>query len=153
MPFDTPQDAEDAFYDALESGDADAMAQVWESSTDIACLLPMTPLIRGPEVLEMWRSMFAQGAAFDIQVRHLQLGRGRGACPAPDRGADRGAARPRRRAPRPARAAGLRQQPVPPRGRRLALGGAPELPGADATRRLGTGSRPRLRSRARALPQ
>jgi ketosteroid isomerase-like protein len=71
MPFDTPQDAEDAFYDALESGDANAMAHVWESSTDIACLLPMTPLIRGPEVLEMWRSMFAQGAAFDIQVRHL----------------------------------------------------------------------------------
>ena len=71
MPFDTPQDAEDAFYDALESGDADAMGQVWESSAEIACLLPMTPLIRGPEVLEMWRSMFAQGAAFDIQVRHL----------------------------------------------------------------------------------
>lgn len=71
MPFDSPQDAEDAFYDALEGGDAEAMTQVWESSADIACLLPMTPLIRGPEVLELWRSMFAQGAAFDIQVRHL----------------------------------------------------------------------------------
>jgi ketosteroid isomerase-like protein len=71
MPFDTPQDAEDAFYDALEGGDAEAMARVWESSAEIACLLPMTPLIQGPEVLEMWRSMFAQGAAFDIQVRHL----------------------------------------------------------------------------------
>ena len=71
MPFDSPQDAEDAFYDALESGDADAMGQVWESSAEIACLLPMTPLIRGSEVLDMWRSMFAQGAAFDIQVRHL----------------------------------------------------------------------------------
>lgn len=71
MSFDSPQDAEDAFYDALESGDAEAMARVWESSPDIACLLPMTPLIRGAEVLEMWRSMFSQGAAFDIQVRHL----------------------------------------------------------------------------------
>lgn len=72
MRFETPQDAEDAFYDALENGDADAMARVWEPSADIACLLPMTPLIQGPEVLEMWRSMFAQGAAFDIQVRHLR---------------------------------------------------------------------------------
>lgn len=71
MPFETPQDAEDAFYDALESGDAEAMVRVWEGSGDVACLLPMTPLIRGPEVLEMWRSMFAQGASFDIQVRHL----------------------------------------------------------------------------------
>lgn len=72
MSFETPQDAEDAFYDALEGGDAEAMARVWEPSADIACLLPMTPLIQGPEVLEMWRSMFAQGAAFDIQVRHLR---------------------------------------------------------------------------------
>jgi ketosteroid isomerase-like protein len=71
MPFPTPQDAEDGFYDALESGDADAMARVWEASPDIACLLPMTPLIQGPAVLDLWRSMFSQGAAFDIQVRHL----------------------------------------------------------------------------------
>lgn len=71
MTFDTPQDAEDAFYDALESGDADAMTRVWEASTDIACLLPMSPLIQGPEVLDLWRSMFEQGAAFDIRVRHL----------------------------------------------------------------------------------
>jgi ketosteroid isomerase-like protein len=72
MPFESPQDAEDAFYDALETGDAGAMTQVWERSGDIACLLPMSPLIIGPEVVEMWRSMFEQGAAFDIQVRHLR---------------------------------------------------------------------------------
>jgi len=71
MPFETPQDAEDAFYDALESGDAESMTQVWEASADIAGLLPMSPLIQGPEVLELWRSMFEHGAAFDIQVRHL----------------------------------------------------------------------------------
>lgn len=71
MLFQSPQDAEDAFYDALESGDAEAMMRVWDASDDIACLLPMTPLIRGAEVLEMWRSLFTQGAAFDIQVRHL----------------------------------------------------------------------------------
>jgi ketosteroid isomerase-like protein len=78
MPFESPQDAEDAFYDALENGDAKAMSRIWETSGDIACLLPMTPLIRGAEVLEMWRSMFAQGAAFDIQVRHLTWIEGEG---------------------------------------------------------------------------
>jgi len=71
MPFDTPQDAEDAYYDAIESGDAEAMSRVWEASADVACLLPMTPLLQGPEVLAMWHSMFEQGAAFDIQVGHL----------------------------------------------------------------------------------
>ena len=42
MSFATPQDAEDAFYDALEGGDAEAMAAVWDPAADIACLLPMS---------------------------------------------------------------------------------------------------------------
>jgi ketosteroid isomerase-like protein len=71
MPFETPQDAEDAFYDALEAGDAAAMAQVWDDSEGIACLLPMTPLVMGKEVLQLWRSVFEQAGAFDIQVRHI----------------------------------------------------------------------------------
>jgi ketosteroid isomerase-like protein len=71
MPFDTPQDAEDAFYDALETGNHQAMAQVWEDSDAIACLLPMTPLIMGREVLQLWQSLLEQAGAFDIQVRHL----------------------------------------------------------------------------------
>jgi ketosteroid isomerase-like protein len=71
MPHETPQDAEDAFYDALESGDALAMARVWEDSPEVACLLPLSPLLQGPEVMEMWNALFGQGLAFDIEVRHL----------------------------------------------------------------------------------
>lgn len=71
MSFETPQDAEDAFYDALEAGDGGAMAQVWEDSEAIACLLPMTPLVMGREVLALWRAVFEQAGAFDLQVRHL----------------------------------------------------------------------------------
>jgi hypothetical protein len=71
MPFDTPQDAEDAFYDALESADHRAMAEVWDDSEAIACLLPMTPLIMGREVLQLWQSLLEQAGAVDIQVRHL----------------------------------------------------------------------------------
>jgi ketosteroid isomerase-like protein len=71
MPFETPQDAEDAFYDALECADLDAMLRVWDSAEDLACLLPMTPLIQGPAVIELWRSMLGQGVGVEIEVRHL----------------------------------------------------------------------------------
>jgi ketosteroid isomerase-like protein len=71
MAFESPQDAEDAFYDALEGADLEAMASVWDSSDQIACLLPMTPLLRGPAVMEMWRSMLGSGTGVDIQIRHL----------------------------------------------------------------------------------
>ncbi len=70
MYYETPQDVEDAYYDALEAGDAHAMAEVWEASDRIACLLPMTPLALGEEVHRLWRAIFEQGARFDIQARH-----------------------------------------------------------------------------------
>ncbi|MBK1643448.1 ketosteroid isomerase [Thiocapsa imhoffii] len=71
MPFATAQDAEDAFYDALEAGDAATMAHVWADSAEIACVLPMTPLVTGTDVLRLWQSIFEQAGGFDIQVRHL----------------------------------------------------------------------------------
>jgi ketosteroid isomerase-like protein len=71
MRFETPQDVEDAYYDALESADPMAMEQVWEDSEEVACLLPMTPLVMGSEVRRLWQAIFAQVGAFDIQVRHL----------------------------------------------------------------------------------
>jgi ketosteroid isomerase-like protein len=71
MPFETPQDAEDAFYDAIEAGDAVAMSKIWENSEHIACLLPMTPLVIGREVLQLWQSIFEHAGAFDIQVHHI----------------------------------------------------------------------------------
>jgi ketosteroid isomerase-like protein len=70
MHYETPQDAEDAYYDALEAGDAVAMADIWESSDKTACLLPMTPLATGQEVKRLWSAIFEQGARFDIEVRH-----------------------------------------------------------------------------------
>lgn len=72
MSFRTPQDAEDAYYDALEAGDAAAMAQIWDASDDVVCLLPMTPIAVGPQVQRLWQAIFEQGGKFDIQVRHLR---------------------------------------------------------------------------------
>ena len=71
MRFETPQDVEDAYYDALEAGDAEAMASVWADSDAIFCLLPMTPLAVGEQVGRLWRILFEPGRGFDLQVRHL----------------------------------------------------------------------------------
>lgn len=37
----TPQDAEDAYYDAIEEKDLDVLMLVWERNEDILCLLPV----------------------------------------------------------------------------------------------------------------
>jgi ketosteroid isomerase-like protein len=70
--FATAQDAEDAFYDAIEEGNAERMAKVWGEGPDIACLLPMQPLLLGDEVRGLWGPLFAQGGAVDLQVRHIR---------------------------------------------------------------------------------
>ncbi|MGQ9831028.1 MAG: YybH family protein [Thermochromatium sp.] len=71
MRFATPQDVEDAYYDALEAGDAEAMAAVWDDSEAIFCLLPMTPLAVGEQVRRLWQALLTRGRGFDLQVRHL----------------------------------------------------------------------------------
>ena len=52
VKFDTPQDAEDAYYDALEEGDLTALMSVWEDSNDITCLLPLQSIARGRDQLK-----------------------------------------------------------------------------------------------------
>ena len=39
--YPTPQDAEAAFYEALESADLDAMMQVWADDEEIVCMVFM----------------------------------------------------------------------------------------------------------------
>jgi len=71
MPFETPQDAEDAFYDALEGADPAAMDGIWEPSDAIGCLLPMAPMVQGRAVLDLLRSLLEQNGPVDVEVRHL----------------------------------------------------------------------------------
>ncbi len=70
--FATPQDAEDAYYDAIEDGDLNAMLAVWETSEDIVCLLPMQPLVQGQgKIREAWGQLLQSGVKVDIEVLHL----------------------------------------------------------------------------------
>jgi ketosteroid isomerase-like protein len=70
--FNTPQEAEDSFYDALEEGDLNQLLSVWADSDDICCLLPMYPLVRGrTDVEEVFSHLFSQGSGVSLSINHL----------------------------------------------------------------------------------
>ena len=70
--FATAQDAEDAFYDAIDERDAKRLRSVWEDSDEIACLLPMQPMLHGSEVHEAFRPLTDGEIQIEIQVRHIR---------------------------------------------------------------------------------
>ncbi len=73
IEFETPQDAEDAFYDAFEAHDLAAMMAVWEATDDIACVLPMSPVLQGRgAVQESWQSIFQHPQSPEVVVHHRQ---------------------------------------------------------------------------------
>jgi ketosteroid isomerase-like protein len=71
--YSTPQEAEDAFYDAIDDRSLDAMMGVWEHSDDIACLLPMQPLAQGRnQLLQTWKGLLEGDFSLEIQVHHIR---------------------------------------------------------------------------------
>ena len=70
--YNTPQEAEDAYYDAMEEGDLNGLLSVWEESDDICCLLPMHPLIQGRQgVADVFTRLFSQGHGVALAITHL----------------------------------------------------------------------------------
>jgi len=60
--FPTAQDAENAFYEALETRDLDAMMAVWAEDEDIVCVHPGGARLNGQDqVRESWARIFAAG--------------------------------------------------------------------------------------------
>ena len=67
--FPTAQDAENAFYEALERSDLEAMMQVWSEDEEIVCVHPAGRRLAGQEqVREEWRQMFAGGPGMRVQI-------------------------------------------------------------------------------------
>jgi len=67
--FPTAQDAEAAFYQALERGDYETMAAVWAEDEDVLCVHPGGPRLRGTdEVLAQWKRIFEGGQRLQVQV-------------------------------------------------------------------------------------
>jgi uncharacterized protein (TIGR02246 family) len=71
--YPTPQDAEDAYYDAIDEKDLSAMMSVWEESEQILCLLPMMPLLQGrANIRQAWKPMLGGELQLEMEVKHLE---------------------------------------------------------------------------------
>jgi ketosteroid isomerase-like protein len=69
--FPTAQDAENAFYEALERCDLDGMMAVWAEDEDIVCIHPTGPRLTGQDqVRESWAKIFAGGPGARVQIGH-----------------------------------------------------------------------------------
>lgn len=72
--FPTPQDAETAFYDALERADLDAMMAVWAEDEEIVCIHPTGPRLSGyAQVAQSWRQIFSAGPQLKVRISHQLL--------------------------------------------------------------------------------
>jgi uncharacterized protein (TIGR02246 family) len=67
--FPTAQDAENAFYEALERCDLEAMMAVWSEDEEIICVHPVGQRLAGQaQVREVWRQMFTGGPNMRMQI-------------------------------------------------------------------------------------
>jgi ketosteroid isomerase-like protein len=70
--FTSPQEAEAAFYEALERGDLDAMMSVWAEDEEIVCVHPGGPRLAGYALVrEGWRRIFEGGTRLRVQLLAL----------------------------------------------------------------------------------
>ncbi len=62
MKFNTPEEAEAAFYQAIEQADVIAMMSVWAEDEEVICVHPAGQRLIGVDaVRESWRQIFAAG--------------------------------------------------------------------------------------------
>jgi uncharacterized protein (TIGR02246 family) len=67
--FPTAQDAENAFYEALERGDLEAMMAVWAEDEEVICVHPTGPRLSGQDqVRESWAKIFAGGTGPRVHI-------------------------------------------------------------------------------------
>jgi len=67
--FATPQDAEAAFYEAIERADLDAMMAIWAEDEDVLCTHPGGERLAGfAAVRESWRRIFALGRRVSVRL-------------------------------------------------------------------------------------
>ena len=67
--FATPQDAELAFYDAIERADLDAMMGIWAEDEEVHCTHPDGERLSGfAAVRESWRQVFSSGPRASVRL-------------------------------------------------------------------------------------
>ncbi|HEX5485614.1 MAG TPA: nuclear transport factor 2 family protein [Limnobacter sp.] len=69
----SPQDIEQAFYEALESADLEALMDLWADDEQVVCIHPGGPRVEGyHDVRESWKEILSAGA---LQIRIVPLHR------------------------------------------------------------------------------
>jgi len=69
--FTTPEDAEEAFYDAVSRADLDALMSVWSEDEEIVCIHPTGQRLCGHAgVRESWRGIFEGNPRFRMHLKH-----------------------------------------------------------------------------------
>lgn len=72
--FPTPEDAENAFYDAFERADLGLMMSVWAESDDVVCIHPQGPRLVGFEaVRDSWVQIFAGGSQLRVRTADVRI--------------------------------------------------------------------------------
>lgn len=72
--FATPDEAEHAFYDALEHGDIDRLMQVWADDEEIACIHPSgLRMVGHTAVQESWQQILSHGPLHLRPMRPLVM--------------------------------------------------------------------------------
>jgi ketosteroid isomerase-like protein len=74
----TAQQAEQAFYQALERADLGAMMQVWAEDEEIVCVHPGGPRLVGLDaVRDSWREIFSAGPRLRVRLLDPRVQGGR----------------------------------------------------------------------------
>ena len=69
--FPTPQDAEAAFYEALEGGNLEAMMEVWADDEEVVCVHAGGPRLAGYDaVRESWAQVIGSGQRLKVHLSH-----------------------------------------------------------------------------------
>ena len=68
--FTSPEDAEEAFYEAIGRADLDALMSVWTEDEEIVCIHPTGQRLIGAQAIrESWRAIFAGNQRLSVHLR------------------------------------------------------------------------------------
>lgn len=69
--FDTPEQTEAAFYEAISRADVNAVMALWADDENVVCIHPGAPRLVGHSAIRAaWESIFEQGG---VQIRPVQV--------------------------------------------------------------------------------
>lgn len=67
--FTSSRDVENAFYEALQRADIEALMAVWSEDEEIICVLPGGPRLKGyAAIREAWQQVFSSGKQLRIRI-------------------------------------------------------------------------------------